>query len=108
MTARTQLTPGYDNSTSSCSQAKSIFESRTVWSIIFTVFAAITPIVGKDFDRSRNKQPVNYGQDIAQIVVILCGAAASVCGRVDATGSIYTPDGFPGPNKSDFEPKPPN
>jgi hypothetical protein len=37
-------------------------------------------------------------KDVAQIVVILCGAASAIIGRVDA-GSVYTPKCLPGPNK---------
>ena len=85
--------------------AKNVFISKTVWGIVFTTVAAIAPIVGKDIDQSRNNQPVNYGQDVAQIIVIISGAAATICGRIDAKGSIYTPNWLPGPNKSDFQPK---
>ena len=85
------------------SKAKSIFTSRTVWSIVFTTVAAIAPIVGKDVDLFINKQAVNYGQDLAQVIVILCGAAATINGRIEAKGSIYTPDWLPGPNKADVE-----
>ncbi len=94
------------NAETQLNDAKNVFTSKTVWGIVFTAVAAIAPIVGKDIDQSRtNQQPVNYGQDVAQIIVIISGAAATICGRIDAKGSIYTPNWLPGPNKSDFQPK---
>jgi uncharacterized membrane protein (DUF441 family) len=72
---------------------KSIFASKTFWGIVFTAVAAIAPTVGEKID-ARNFQ----AKDAAQIVVILCGAASAIIGRVDA-GSIYTPKFLPGPNK---------
>jgi hypothetical protein len=72
---------------------KSIFVSKTFWGIVFTAVAAIAPIVGEKID-THNFQ----AKDAAQIVVILCGAASAVIGRVDA-GSVYTPDCLPGPDK---------
>lgn len=96
-----RLTQSYEQPTKDPNQAKSIFTSKTVWSIIFTTVAAIAPVVGKDFDKYMNKQPVDYGQDIAQVVVIMCGAAASIVGRVEAKDSLYTPNWLPGPNKTD-------
>jgi hypothetical protein len=72
---------------------KSIFVSKTFWGIVFTAVAAIAPIVGDKIDH-RNFQ----AKDAAQIVVILCGAASAIIGRVDA-GSVYTPDFLPGPDK---------
>jgi uncharacterized membrane protein (DUF441 family) len=72
---------------------KSIFASKTFWGIVFTAVAAIAPIIGEKVD-AHNFQ----AKDAAQIVVILCGAASAIIGRVDA-GSIYTPKFLPGPNK---------
>jgi hypothetical protein len=72
---------------------KSIFASKTFWGIIFTAVAAIAPIIGEKVD-AHNFQ----AKDAAQIVVILCGAASAIIGRVDA-GSVYTPKFLPGPNK---------
>jgi uncharacterized membrane protein (DUF441 family) len=75
---------------------KSIFASKTFWGIVFTTIAAIAPIVGeKIYERKFD------AKDGAQIVVILCGAASAIVGRVDA-GAVYTPKSFPGPNKSNF------
>jgi hypothetical protein len=72
---------------------KSIFASKTFWGVVFTAVAAIAPIVGEKID-SHTFQ----AKDAAQIVVILCGAASAIIGRVDA-GSVYTPKFLPGPNK---------
>lgn len=78
----------------SAGQPKSIFVSKTFWGIVFTAVAAIAPIVGEKIDSTEGFQ----AKDAAQIVVILCGAASAVIGRVDA-GSVYTPDCLPGPDK---------
>ena len=75
---------------------KSIFSSKTFWGIVLTTVAAIAPIVGENIDAGEFT-----GSDIAQIVVILCGAGATLVGRVEA-GNVYTPDNMPGPNKADM------
>jgi hypothetical protein len=75
---------------------KTIFASKTFWGIVFTTVAAIAPLIGEKID-----EHTFNAKDVAQIIVILCGAASAVIGRVDA-GSIYTPNGLPGPNKSNF------
>jgi hypothetical protein len=72
---------------------KSIFASKTFWGIVFTAVAAIAPTVGEKIDAHQFQ-----AKDAAQIVVILCGAASAIIGRVDA-GSVYTPKFLPGPNK---------
>jgi hypothetical protein len=84
-----------EKSTSPAAQPvlKSIFVSKTVWGVVFTAVAAISPIVAEKVDTNSFK-----AKDAAQIVVILCGAASAVIGRVDA-GSVYTPKCLPGPNK---------
>lgn len=74
--------------------SKSIFASKTFWGIAFTAVAAIAPMVGTKID---SKQAFK-ATDVAQIVVILCGAATAIIGRVDA-GSVHTPKYLPGPNK---------
>jgi hypothetical protein len=73
---------------------KSIFASKTFWGVVFTAVAAIAPIVGEKVDSPSGFQ----AKDAAQVVVILCGAASAIIGRVDA-GSVYTPKFLPGPNK---------
>ena len=86
-------------------QKKSIFGIKTFWGVVFTSTAAIAPIVGNNVDTvmQNKKEPVNYGQDAAQIVVIICGAAASIMGRVEAKSAVYTPKWMPGPNIKDFD-----
>ncbi|MEM6403305.1 MAG: hypothetical protein AAF757_24265, partial [Cyanobacteria bacterium P01_D01_bin.116] len=81
------------------------FGSKTFWGVVFTSTAAIAPIVGNNVDTvmQNKKEPVNYGQDAAQIVVIICGAAASIMGRVEAKSAVYTPKWMPGPNIKDFD-----
>ncbi len=96
----------YQESKDMNKQRKSIFGSKTFWGIIFTSTAAIAPIVGNNVDKfldEETRKDINYGQDAAQIVVIMCGAAASIVGRVEAKSSIYTPKGIPGPNINDLD-----
>ncbi|MEM9926430.1 MAG: hypothetical protein AAF915_22200 [Cyanobacteria bacterium P01_D01_bin.50] len=85
-------------------ERKSLFGSKTFWGVIFTSTAAIAPIVGNNVDKimEGNSKDVNYGQDAAQIVVIVCGAAASIVGRVEAKSPVYTPQWMPGPSEKDF------
>lgn len=85
-------------------EKKSLFGSKTFWGILFTSTAAIAPIVGNNVDiiLQGKKEPVNYGEDAAQIVVIVCGAAASIVGRVEAKSPVYTPKWMPGPSNTDF------
>ncbi|MEO1430584.1 MAG: hypothetical protein AAFS12_18300 [Cyanobacteria bacterium J06632_19] len=86
------------------SQRKSIFGSKTFWGVVFTSTAAIAPIIGNNIDiiAQKKDEPVNYGQDAAQIIVIVCGAAASIVGRVEAKSPVYTPKWMPGPNDTDY------
>ena len=86
-------------------EKKNLFGSKTFWGVVFTSAAAIAPIVGKDIDKTLKGEPVNYGEDAAQVVVIVCGAAASIVGRVEAKSPVYTPKWMPGPNNSDFDTK---
>ncbi|MEB3217190.1 MAG: hypothetical protein VKN72_13300 [Nostocales cyanobacterium 94392] len=84
-------------------KSKSLFGSKTFWGIVFTSTAAIAPIVGEDVDAILKGESVNYGQDIAQIVVVMCGAAASIVGRVEAQSPVHTPKWMPGPNDTDSD-----
>ena len=84
-------------------QKKSLFGSKTFWGVVFTSTAAIAPIIGNNVDTIVQKDgTVDYGKDAAQIVVIVCGAAASIMGRVEAKSSVYTPKWMPGPNNDDI------
>ncbi|MCL1463243.1 hypothetical protein [Argonema galeatum] len=78
--------------------AKSIFESKTFWGAALTALAAIAPIIGDAV--SKHELSV---QHTVNIVIILATTGATVAGRVQAESPVFTPDGFPGPNKSDFE-----
>ncbi|MBO3462422.1 hypothetical protein G7B40_038315 [Aetokthonos hydrillicola Thurmond2011] len=106
MNAETLLNTSSNDKSTLSSHPKNVFTSGTVWGIVFTTIAAIAPILGNDIDQFR-KDPnsVNYGQDAAKVIVILCGAAATICGRVSAKDPLYTPEWLPGPNKSDLDPK---
>jgi anti-sigma-K factor RskA len=85
-------------------EKKSIFGSKTFWGVIFTSTAAIAPIIGNNVDTIvQERGTVDYGKDAAQIVVIVCGAAASIVGRVEAKSPIYTPKWMPGPSDTDFD-----
>ena len=86
-------------------EKKSLFGSKTFWGVVFTSTAAIAPILGTNVDKvmEGNHKDVNYGQDAAQIVVIVCGAAASIVGRVEAKSPVYTPKWMPGPSDTDFD-----
>ena len=77
--------------------AKSIFRSKTFWAAIFTGISALTPIVVRDI--KAGKIPV---EDAGAIVLVVCGVGGTVVGRVQATESVYTPDGLPGHSKADF------
>lgn len=93
-----------NNQVATNQQKKSIFGSKTFWGVVFTSTAAIAPIVGNNIDTIvQKKGNVNYGKDAAQIVVIVCGAAASIVGRVEAKSPVYTPKWMPGPSVTDFD-----
>ncbi len=70
--------------------------SRTIWGIVFTTISAIAPLVGEKIDENDFK-----ARDAAQIIVILCGAATAIVGRMEA-GGLYTPDRMIGPSRKDF------
>ncbi|WP_017717211.1 hypothetical protein [Kamptonema formosum] len=79
------------------SAAKSLFQSKTFWGIVFATTAAIAPIVGSAV--KEGKLTVDH---TVNIVIILCGAGGAVVGRVQAKEAVYTPNWAPGPNQSDF------
>ena len=83
-------------------ERKSLFGSKTFWGVVFTSTAAIAPIIGNNIDSIREDKPVNYGRDTAQIVVIVCGAAASIVVRVEAKSPVYTTKWMPGPSDTDL------
>jgi hypothetical protein len=78
--------------------AKSIFASKTFWGAVLTLLIAIAPKVGEMIDR-RNVD----GASISQLVVLFGTTTLTIMGRIDAKQPLYTPDGLPGPNKSDFQ-----
>jgi hypothetical protein len=84
----------------SSAPAKSVFQSKTIWGAALTAIASIAPILAKnvtDYQTSGKIDP----NDIAQIVVVLATTGLTIIGRLDANGPVYTPNGFPGPNKPD-------
>src|SRR5512136_1128446 len=82
--------------TLSSNTAKSLFQSKTFWGIVFATTASIAPIVGNAV--KEGKLTVDH---TVNIVIILCGAGGAVAGRVQAKEAVYTPNWAPGPNQSD-------
>ncbi|MBE9193151.1 hypothetical protein IQ230_22930 [Gloeocapsopsis crepidinum LEGE 06123] len=77
---------------------KSIFASRTFWGALLTLLVAIAPKVGEMVDNKKVD-----GASISQLVVLFGTSTLTILGRIDAKRPIYTPDGLPGLNKSDFQ-----
>lgn len=92
------------NSSSSTDKpaAKSIFASRTFWGAFLTLMVAIAPQIGKDIDSYRKDGTID-ATSITQILVIFGTTTLTIMGRIDAKQPIYTPNGLPGPDKSDFQ-----
>lgn len=76
------------------SSTKNIFLSTTFWAATIAAIAAIAPIIGEAYDNRRIS-----GEKVADIIVIMSGAALTVIGRVQAKTVIHTPRGLPGANK---------
>jgi len=79
------------------SAAKSIFASRTFWGVALAGVASLVPLATKAI-----KERKITVDDAGQVVLIACGVGTAIVGRVDARSPVYTPNGLPGPNKSDF------
>lgn len=83
-------------------EIKSLFASKTFLAICFTAIASLAPLVGVAI-----KEKKLTVDNAVQIVLVLAGTGTAVVGRAAANGSlVYTPDGVPGMNRSDFEPLP--
>ncbi len=78
--------------------AKSMIQSKTIWGAVLTAIASIAPIIAKNITDYQNTGGVDPN-DIAKIVVVLATTGLTIIGRIDASGPVYTPNGFPGPNK---------
>ena len=78
--------------------AKSLFQSKTFWGAVLTAIAAIAPVVARNVSDYQNTGKIDPN-GMAQIVVVLATTGLTILGRVDATASVYTPNGLPGPNK---------
>ena len=85
---------------SSITPAKSIFQSKTFWGAVLTAIAAIAPAIAKNVNDYQTTGKVDPNS-VSQIVVVLATTGLTILGRVDATAPLYTPSGFPGPNKPD-------
>ena len=79
-------------------EAKSIFASRTFWGAVLAGVASLVPLSVN----SIKAQKITV-DDVGQAVLILCGVGTAIVGRVNAQAQIYTPNGLPGLNKSDYE-----
>ncbi|MEH2179037.1 hypothetical protein [Nostoc sp.] len=77
--------------------AKSIFTSKTFWGAVLAGIASLVPLG----INSIKAQKLTI-DDAGQAILILCGVGTAIVGRVDAKAPIYTPEGLPGPNKSDY------
>lgn len=86
-------------------QYKSIFHSKTFWGAVLTAVAAIAPAIGKNVDKYQETHKIDP-QSISEIVVILATTGLTIIGRIDAntSGSVYTPNWAPGPNRPKEEP----
>jgi hypothetical protein len=82
--------------------AKSIFQSKTFWGAILTLIASISPAIGKNIADYQATGKINPN-DISQIVVIVATTGLTILGRMDANAPVYTPNGFPGPDKPKTE-----
>lgn len=83
-------------------EVKSLFASKTFLAICFTAIASLAPLIG-----AAVKEKKLSVDNAVQIVLVLAGTGTAVIGRATANNSlVYTPDGVPGMNKSDFEPLP--
>lgn len=83
------------------SEYKSIFESKTFWGAVSTAIVAISPAVSdmvNEFLRSGRISPIT----ILRISMLLATTGLTIVGRVSAETSVYTPEGLPGPNKTEF------
>ncbi len=81
--------------------SKSIFESKTFWGAVSTAVVAITPAVTdmvKEFLKNGRISPLT----IFKISLLLTTTGLTIIGRIDAETPVYTPDGLPGPNRTEF------
>lgn len=81
------------------SQEKSIFDSKTFWSAVSTGVVAISPLVTdmfKELLRTRTISPIT----VLRISILLATTGFTIYGRVTSNTTVYTPEGLPGPNKS--------
>ncbi len=79
-------------------KAKSLFASLTFWSILCLLIQASEPRI----EAMVEKKSMNAA-DVLGLVNIIAATVGGVIGRIVANEPVYTPKGFLGPNKSDFE-----
>ena len=78
-------------------RVKSIFASKTFWSAVLTCGVGLNPVLVKVAENGKFTPA-----DAGAIVSVVLGAVLTIYFRTAAIERIYTPDGLPGPNKSDF------
>ncbi|MBW4505566.1 MAG: hypothetical protein KME64_03515 [Scytonematopsis contorta HA4267-MV1] len=82
-------------------QHKSIFDSKTFWGAVSTAVTAISPLV-KDMVKDFLKTGIISPFTILRILLLVGTTTLAIVGRVTADTPVYTPEGLPGPNKTDF------
>lgn len=96
------ISPPKDTVLKEVKEIKSLFASKTFLAICFTAIASLAPLVGQAV-----KEKKLSVDNAVQIVLVLAGTGTAVVGRVGANNSlVYTPEGVPGMNKTDFLPLP--
>lgn len=86
----------------SATPTKSIFHSKTFWGAVLTAIASISPVIAKNVADYQDTGKIDPNS-VSQIVVVLATTGLTVLGRIDASASVYTPDGLPGPDKPRHE-----
>ncbi|MCY7273720.1 MAG: hypothetical protein LH702_08230 [Phormidesmis sp. CAN_BIN44] len=86
------------SNSSSTPRAKSLFQSRTFWGAVLTAIASISPVIAKNVSDYQEKGKIDPNS-VSQIAVVLATTGLTILGRLDATAPLYTPNGFPGPDK---------
>ncbi len=78
-------------------KAKSILQSKTFWWSLCTGGLGVGAVVFPDLDKG-----IFNWVEFGKCVAIAFSTGLTVLARIEATQAIYTPDGMPGKDKSDF------
>jgi hypothetical protein len=82
------------------SQGKSIFESKTFWGAVSTALVEILPAISSVLNEFQRTGKIDFGS-IFKISMLLATTSLTIIGRVMADSPVYTPAGWPGPNKQE-------